>query len=115
MVATVFARGPLQPVVVVTGTPSTPPDPRPAGQRRAVILVGNPANPYSRAIRLGRVAASMDPVDIAAAVRAILDLPVAERDAWRQRIATTARERYSWPIAAQAYRGLVASLDASDR
>jgi glycosyltransferase involved in cell wall biosynthesis len=59
---------------------------------------------------LGRVAASMDPADIAAAIAAILDLPPADREAWRARIATTARERYSWPIAAAAYRGLVASL-----
>ena len=35
---------------------------------------------------LGRVAASMDPADIAAAVREILDLPHAERDAWRARM-----------------------------
>jgi len=60
---------------------------------------------------LGRVAASMDPIDIAAAIREILDLPEAERDAWRTRIAATARERYSWPIAAAAYRELVRSLD----
>ncbi len=62
---------------------------------------------------LGRVAASMDPADIAAAVRSILELPPAERVAWRTRIARTARERYSWPIAAAAYRGLVAELGAS--
>ena len=62
---------------------------------------------------LGRVAASMDPPDIAAAIREILDLPAAERAAWRERIARTARERYSWPIAAAAYRGLVASLRPS--
>ncbi len=59
---------------------------------------------------LGRVAASMEPADIAAAIRAILDLPAAEREAWRERIATTARERYSWPIAAAAYRQLIRSL-----
>ncbi len=59
---------------------------------------------------LGRVAASMDPADIAAAIRAILELPPAEREAWRARIAATARERYSWPIAAAAYRDLVRSL-----
>ena len=59
---------------------------------------------------LGRVAASMDPADIAAAIRAILELDPAERDAWRARIAATARERYSWPIAAAAYRELVRSL-----
>ena len=59
---------------------------------------------------LGRVAASMEPADIAAAIREILDLPAAERAAWRERIATTARERYSWPLAAKAYRALVGSL-----
>jgi glycosyltransferase involved in cell wall biosynthesis len=64
---------------------------------------------------LGRVAASMDPADIAAAIREILDLPAAERAAWRERIATTARERYGWPIAAAAYRELVASLGQTDR
>jgi len=62
---------------------------------------------------LGRVAASMDPADIAAAMRQILDLPAAERDAWRERIAATARERYSWPIAAAAYRELVRTLGAA--
>jgi len=61
---------------------------------------------------LGRVAASMAPADIAAAIRAILELPPTERAAWRERIARTARERYSWPIAAAAYRGLVAELGA---
>jgi glycosyltransferase involved in cell wall biosynthesis len=61
---------------------------------------------------LGRVAASMDPADIAAAIREILELPPAEREAWRARIAATARTRYSWPIAAAAYRDLVRSLGA---
>ncbi len=59
---------------------------------------------------LGRVAASMEPSDIAAAIREILDLPPEERAAWRDRIATTARERYGWPIAAAAYRELVDSV-----
>lgn len=59
---------------------------------------------------LGRVAASMEPADIAAAIREILDLSAAERAAWRERIATTARERYGWPIAAAAYRQLVRSV-----
>ncbi len=36
---------------------------------------------------LGRVAASMEPAAIAAAIREILELPPAERDAWRERIA----------------------------
>ena len=60
---------------------------------------------------LGRVAASMAPADIAAAIRSILDLPAAERAAWRDRIRTTARDRYSWPIAAAAYRELLALID----
>jgi glycosyltransferase involved in cell wall biosynthesis len=59
---------------------------------------------------LGRVAASMEPTDIAAAIREILDLPASERAAWRERIASTARARYSWPLAAAAYLDLVSSL-----
>ena len=64
---------------------------------------------------LGRVAASMEPSDIAAAIREILDLPTAERAAWRERIATTARERYGWPIAAAAYRELIEQLSDGRR
>jgi len=59
----------------------------------------------------GRVVASMAPADIAAAIRSILELPVAERRAWRDRLAAVARERYSWPIAASAYEAVLASLD----
>ncbi len=59
---------------------------------------------------LGRVAASMDPADIAAAVRDILDRPPEDLAAWRARIRATARERYSWPIAAAAYQGLIRTL-----
>jgi glycosyltransferase involved in cell wall biosynthesis len=61
----------------------------------------------------GRVARSMAPEDIARAIRAILDLPAAERDAWRARTAAAARERYSWPEAAAAYRQVVAGLRAA--
>ncbi len=61
---------------------------------------------------LGRVAASMAPGEIAAAIRSILDMPEAERAAWRERIQAIARERYSWPIAAEAYGGLIRSLEA---
>ena len=60
---------------------------------------------------LGRVAASMDPADIAAAIRDILDRPPEERAAWQARIQAVARERYSWPIAAAAYRELVDALE----
>ena len=59
---------------------------------------------------LGVVAASMRPADIAAAISAVLDRSPSERGAWRERIATTARSRYSWPIAANAYRVLLDGL-----
>jgi glycosyltransferase involved in cell wall biosynthesis len=59
---------------------------------------------------LGRVAASMDPADIAAAVRDILDRSAEDMAAWRARIRATARERYAWPIAAAAYQDLVRRL-----
>ena len=61
---------------------------------------------------LGRVARSMAPADIAAAIRSILDLPVDERAAWRERIATTARATSTWPVAAAAYRALVEEVRA---
>jgi glycosyltransferase involved in cell wall biosynthesis len=60
--------------------------------------------------RLGEVARSMAPADIAAAILAILDRPPEERAASRRRIQAVARERYSWPIAAEAYASLIASL-----
>jgi glycosyltransferase involved in cell wall biosynthesis len=63
---------------------------------------------------LGRVAASMEPADIAVAIREILDLPASERAAWRERIAATARAKYSWPLAATAYLDLVSSLGLTD-
>jgi glycosyltransferase involved in cell wall biosynthesis len=61
----------------------------------------------------GRGARSMAPDDIAAAIKAILDLPGGERVAWRARIAAVAHERYSWPEAAAAYRRVVADLRAA--
>jgi glycosyltransferase involved in cell wall biosynthesis len=61
---------------------------------------------------LGRVAATMAPADIAAAIMSILDMPVEARVARRDRIRSLARERYSWPIAAEAYSALVRSLQA---
>jgi glycosyltransferase involved in cell wall biosynthesis len=59
---------------------------------------------------LGRVARSMAPADIAAAIRSILDVPPADLAAWRARIRDTAQSQYSWPIAAAAYREVVGSL-----
>jgi glycosyltransferase involved in cell wall biosynthesis len=56
---------------------------------------------------LGRVARSMAPVDIAAAITEVIDRPPEEMQAWRRRIQAAARERYSWPVAATAYRGVL--------
>jgi glycosyltransferase involved in cell wall biosynthesis len=59
---------------------------------------------------LGRVARSMAPSDIAQAIVEILDRPTPERDAWRRRIQAAARERYTWPVAAAAYRRVIDGL-----
>jgi len=59
---------------------------------------------------LGSVTDSMAPADIAAAIGSILELPAEDHAAWRLRIRTTARERYAWPIAAEAYARLLRSL-----
>ena len=59
----------------------------------------------------GRVVESMAPEAIAAAIRSILDLSLADRRMWRDRLAAMARERYSWPIAAEAYESVLRSLD----
>jgi glycosyltransferase involved in cell wall biosynthesis len=60
----------------------------------------------------GRVAASMSPRDIGEAIASILDLPAAERLAWRARLAAVARERYSWPIGAAAYETVLRDIEA---
>jgi glycogen(starch) synthase len=60
--------------------------------------------------RVGAVAATPDRAGIAAAIRSIVELPADERTAWRERIATQARDRWSWPIAETRYRDLVRSL-----
>jgi glycosyltransferase involved in cell wall biosynthesis len=59
---------------------------------------------------LGRVAASLSPADLAAAIRDLLDRPEAVRAAERTRIAELARDRFSWPAAAARYRTLVREL-----
>jgi hypothetical protein len=56
----------------------------------------------------------MAPEAIASAIRSIVDLPYYERQAWRIRLAATARERYSWPIAAGAYATVVRAVEAMD-
>jgi glycosyltransferase involved in cell wall biosynthesis len=58
---------------------------------------------------LGRVASSLAPADLAAAIGALLDRPAGERASERERIATLARERFSWPATAGRYRDLVAA------
>jgi glycosyltransferase involved in cell wall biosynthesis len=59
----------------------------------------------------GVIAATMAPADIAEAIRRILARSDAEGDAWRARIADAARARYSWPLAAERYRAVVAALE----
>ncbi len=63
---------------------------------------------------LGAVAASAAPADLGAAIRDVLERVDREGGAWRQRIATVGRERFSWPPVATAYRSLVRSLVPSD-
>jgi glycosyltransferase involved in cell wall biosynthesis len=63
----------------------------------------------------GRVAASMAPADIAAAISSILDRPDDERRNWRLRLSAAARERYSWPIAARTYDAVVRRVESLDR
>ena len=58
----------------------------------------------------GAIAASMAPADIAEAIGTVLRRSADEGAAWRDRIAAAARARYSWPIAAERYRALVAEL-----
>jgi glycosyltransferase involved in cell wall biosynthesis len=65
-----------------------------------------------RAEDFGRVARSLGPGDLAAAITEVLDVSAPERDAWHERIAATGRERYSWPIAAAAYRAIVRAISA---
>jgi glycosyltransferase involved in cell wall biosynthesis len=59
---------------------------------------------------LGRVAASLEPAAIAAAISDLLDRPATTRAAERLRIAELAHERFSWPAAAARYRSLVREL-----
>ncbi len=59
---------------------------------------------------LGAVAASTDPRDLAIAIREVLDRLGRDGDAWREHVAATARERFSWPAVATAYRSLVRSV-----
>ena len=59
---------------------------------------------------LGRIAASLEPAAIAAAISDLLDRPALARAAERLRIAELAHERFSWPAAAARYRSLVREI-----
>jgi glycosyltransferase involved in cell wall biosynthesis len=62
---------------------------------------------------LGRVAASLAPPDLAAAIRELLDRPPALRESERERIARLAQKEFSWPPTAARYRELVAATVAA--
>jgi glycosyltransferase involved in cell wall biosynthesis len=63
---------------------------------------------------LGVVAASAEPADLAAAIRAALDrLAAPDGAVWREGIANLASGRFGWPPAATAYRSLVRSLSSA--
>ena len=64
---------------------------------------------------VGTVAASLGPADLAAAIRRVIDRPADDRARWRERIRTTARERYDWTAAAATYVDLVRRLDGRAR
>jgi glycosyltransferase involved in cell wall biosynthesis len=61
---------------------------------------------------LGVIADSLSPRDLGAAIERVLDVEPAQALARRRRIAAIARERFSWPVAAARYRGVVESLTA---
>jgi glycosyltransferase involved in cell wall biosynthesis len=62
--------------------------------------------------RVGLVAPSLTPDELAAAISTLLDRPAPERAAERERIRVLAAERFSWPAAAATYRQLVRDLAA---
>jgi glycosyltransferase involved in cell wall biosynthesis len=59
----------------------------------------------------GRVARSLAPADLAAAIRDVIDMPRSDMSAWRARIAAASAERYTWPVAAATYRALLRGID----
>ena len=59
---------------------------------------------------LGRVARSLAPADLAAAITEILDRPADAAAADRERVMALAADQFIWPIAAATYRGLVRRL-----
>ncbi len=81
------------------------------------ILVGHDLE-VMRAIvdgeRVGAIADPDDPVDLARALRGLLDAPAGERAAMRTRCLRLARERYSWEAAVMPYLALVRALQQRD-
>ena len=74
------------------------------------VVVGSGLTVIAELVRahdLGVVAATSAAPDLAAAIRTALERLDADGDAWRERIATVARERFAWPAAASAYRAAV--------
>ena len=67
---------------------------------------------------IGRVARSLAPADLAAAIRSVLDVSPEVAADRRERIAAIARGRYDWSVAAGRYRAvvdeIVAEVDADD-
>ena len=63
-----------------------------------------------RELDAGALAASTEPADLAAAIRAVLDRTGGEQARTRRRVAGVARERYSWPAVADRYRALIESI-----
>ena len=59
---------------------------------------------------LGAIADPADPVDLAAALRSILDRPPAEIQAMRDRCVRVTRERYTWEVAVGPFLALVRGL-----
>jgi glycosyltransferase involved in cell wall biosynthesis len=64
---------------------------------------------------LGAVAGSGSAEDLAAAIRGVLDRLATDGPAWRDRIAATSAERFSWAGAESGYRALVRRLTPVDR
>ncbi len=59
---------------------------------------------------LGVVARSLSPADLATAIAGILDRPADVAAADRARVSALAADRFTWPMAAATYRGLVRRL-----
>lgn len=60
---------------------------------------------------LGAVARSLEPADLAEAIRSVIDRAPADRAARRAAIRATAEERFSWAAAAASYRAFVRDID----